>query len=209
MKTGVIVASIPPRVSTLCVCVLFIFQVFHMQRPSRARGNVISPIFQMKKLKFFPKVIQLQSGHPRLPCSKAHAFNHHWHFIHFHFSLSGIGEGNGSPLQCPCLENPREGGAWWAAVYRVAQSWTRLKRLSSSSSSSRHFISQGSHNGLDLNLEGQTGCTQTSQSNTNIKFPHRLWQPTDTSVQYVSSEICDTVNILGEKITPTIYCREA
>ena len=136
MKTGVIVASIPPRVSTLCVCVLFIFQVFHMQRPSRARGNVISPIFQMKKLKFFPKVIQLQSGHPRLPCSKAHAFNHHWHFIHFHFSLSGIGEGNGSPLQCPCLENPREGGAWWAAVYGVAQSRTRLKRLSGSSSGS-------------------------------------------------------------------------
>ena len=61
MKTGVIVASVPPRVSTLCVCVLFIFQVFHMQRPSRERGNVISPIFQMKKLKFFPKVIQLES----------------------------------------------------------------------------------------------------------------------------------------------------
>ena len=44
-----------------------------------------------------------------------------------------IGEGNGNPLQYSCLENPRDGGAWWAAVYRVAQSWTRLKRLSSSS----------------------------------------------------------------------------
>ena len=44
------------------------------------------------------------------------------------------GEGNGNPLQCSCLENPRDGGAWWAAVYRVAQSRTRLKRLSSSSS---------------------------------------------------------------------------
>ena len=54
----------------------------------------------------------------------------------FHFSLSCIGEGNGNPLQCSCLENPREGGAWWAAVYGVAQSWTRLKQLSSSSSSS-------------------------------------------------------------------------
>ena len=52
----------------------------------------------------------------------------------FHFSLSCIGEGNGNPLQCSCLENPREGGAWWAAVYGVAQSQTRLKRLSSSSS---------------------------------------------------------------------------
>ena len=52
--------------------------------------------------------------------------------LHFHFSLSCIGEGNGNPLQCSCLENPRDGGAWWAAVYGVAQSRTRLKRLSSS-----------------------------------------------------------------------------
>ena len=52
-----------------------------------------------------------------------------------HFSLSCIGEGNGNPLQCSCLENPRDGGASWAAVYGVAQSRTRLKRLSSSSSS--------------------------------------------------------------------------
>ena len=43
-------------------------------------------------------------------------------------------EGNGNPLQCSCLENPKDGGAWWAAVYGVAQSWTRLKRLRSSSS---------------------------------------------------------------------------
>ena len=49
----------------------------------------------------------------------------------FHFSLSCFGEGNGNPLQCCCLENPRDGGAWWAAVYGVAQSRTRLKRLSS------------------------------------------------------------------------------
>ena len=54
--------------------------------------------------------------------------------LHFHFSLSCIGEGNGNPLQCSCLENPRGGGAWWAAVYGVAQSRTRLKQLSSSSS---------------------------------------------------------------------------
>ena len=54
--------------------------------------------------------------------------------LHFHFSLSCIGEGNGNPLKCSCLENPRDGGAWWAAVYGVAQSRTRLKRLSSSCS---------------------------------------------------------------------------
>ena len=50
--------------------------------------------------------------------------------LHFHFSLSCIGEGNGNPLQCACLENPRDGGAQWAAIYGVAQSRTQLKRLS-------------------------------------------------------------------------------
>ena len=54
--------------------------------------------------------------------------------LHFHFSLSCIGEGNSNPLQCSCLENPRDGGAWCAAVSGVAQSGTRLKRLSSSRS---------------------------------------------------------------------------
>ena len=57
--------------------------------------------------------------------------------LHFHFSLSCTGEGNGNPLQCSCLETPRDIGAWWAAVYGVAQSGTRLKRLSSSSSDPR------------------------------------------------------------------------
>ena len=54
-------------------------------------------------------------------------------WLHFDFSLSCIGEGNSNPLQCSCLENPRDGGAWWAAVYGVTQSRTQLKRLSSSS----------------------------------------------------------------------------
>ena len=53
--------------------------------------------------------------------------------LHFHFSLSCIGEGNGNPTQCSCLENPRDGGAWWAAFYGVTQIWTQLKQLSSSS----------------------------------------------------------------------------
>ena len=69
---------------------------------------------------------RLQSmGSPRV--------GHDW-ATSFHFSLSYIGEGNGSPLQCSCLENPRDGGAWWAAVYGVAQSRTRLEWLGSSSS---------------------------------------------------------------------------
>ena len=68
-------------------------------------------------------------------------------WLHFHFSLSCLGEGNGNPLQCSCLENPRDGGAWWAAVYGVTQSRTRLKRLSSSSiwssNPSSVYISKG------------------------------------------------------------------
>jgi len=65
--------------------------------------------------------------------------------LHFHFSLLCIGEGNGKPLQCSCLENPRDGGAWWAAVYGVAQSQTRLKRLSSSSSSMHSYMHTHTH----------------------------------------------------------------
>ena len=68
-------------------------------------------------------------------------------WLHFHFSLSCIEEGNGNPLQCSCLENPRDGGAWWATVYGVPQSQTRLKRLSSSSSSSSsHWKTSDEHN---------------------------------------------------------------
>ena len=58
--------------------------------------------------------------------------------LHFHFSLACTGEGNGNPLQCSCLEISRDGGASWGAVYGVAQSRTRLKRLSSSSISALH-----------------------------------------------------------------------
>ena len=58
--------------------------------------------------------------------------------LHFHFSLACIGEGNGNPLQCSCLENPRDRGACWAAVYGVAQSRTRLKWLGSPSLSPPH-----------------------------------------------------------------------
>ena len=63
--------------------------------------------------------------------------------LHFHFSLSCIGEGSGNPLQCSCLEDPRDGGAWWAAVCGVAQSQTRMKWLSSSSSSKLKGLSSG------------------------------------------------------------------
>ena len=65
--------------------------------------------------------------------------------LHFHFSLSCIGEGNGNPLQCSCLENPRDGGAWWATIYGVAQSLTQLKRLSSSSRVTNTHIHTHTH----------------------------------------------------------------
>ena len=73
--------------------------------------------------------------------------------LHFDFSLSYTGEGNGNPLQCSCLENPRDGGAWWAAIYGVAQSWTQLKRLSSSSSSSSWDLGASNRNQLLLTKE--------------------------------------------------------
>ena len=73
--------------------------------------------------------------------------------LHFHFSLSCIGEGKGNPLQCSCLENPRDGGTWRAAVYGVAQSRTRLKRLSSSS----HLI----HSTLDFTIQSQDAVFTT------------------------------------------------
>ena len=62
--------------------------------------------------------------------------------LHVHFSLSCTGEGDGTPLQCSCLENPGDGGAWWAAIYGVAQSWTWLKWLSSSSSICQIYVNK-------------------------------------------------------------------
>ena len=77
--------------------------------------------------------------------------------LHFPFSLSCIGEENGNPLQYSCLENPRDRGACWAAVYGVAQSWTRLTRLSSSSSSqySKNLSSSCFHVGFPNGSDGK------------------------------------------------------
>ena len=88
-------------------------------------------------------VLLLGKSHGRrslVGCSPwGHWESHMTEWLHFHVSLSCIGEGNGNPLQCSCLENPKDRASWWAAIYGVAQSWTRLKWLSSSSSSTEIF----------------------------------------------------------------------
>ena len=90
--------------------------------------------------------------------------------LHFHFSLSCIGEGNGNPLQCSCLENPRDGGAWWAAVSGVAQSWTRLKRFSSSSSNSTsRYIPKRTENAFTQNL-GMNFCSSIIHKSQNVEI---------------------------------------
>ena len=82
--------------------------------------------------------------------------------LHFDFSLLCIGEGNGSPLQCSCLENPRDGGAWWADIYGVAQSRTGLKRLSSSSSRFSRLLSLRPRPGTcAIVLKGTDQCLVT------------------------------------------------
>ena len=87
--------------------------------------------------------------------------------LHFHFSLSCIGEGNGNPLQCSCLENPRDGGGWWAAFYVVAQSRTQLKRLSSSSVEEQDKLEV--RRGEPL-LQGTVPRLQ------NLNLLHKLWE---------------------------------
>ena len=100
--------------------------------------------------------------------------------LHLHFSLSCIGGGNGNPLQCSCLENPGDGGAWWAAVYGVAQSRTRLKRLSSSSSSSIPTLGGDTVSSNKLNEMSKKKMFQMRwYLNTSIKCSVRIyWEPT-------------------------------
>ena len=82
--------------------------------------------------------------------------------LHLHFSLSCTGEGNGNPLQRSCLENPRDGGAWWAAVYGAAQSRTQLKRLSS-------------HSSLKLNRERPAFCSIQARTFKALATPLPEW----------------------------------
>ena len=103
--------------------------------------------------------------------------------FHFHFSLSCIGEGNGDPLQCSCLENPRDGGASWAAVCGVAQSRTRLKRLSSSSPS----LTQIQFSSVAQSCP--TLCDPMNLSSPGLPVHHQLLEFTQTRVHRVSDAI--------------------
>ena len=87
--------------------------------------------------------------------------------LRFHFLLSCIGEGNGNPLQCSCLENPRDGGAWCAAVYGVTQSWTQLKWLSWLNFDSLQFSSVQLFSHVQLFATPWTVPCQASLSITN------------------------------------------
>ena len=123
---------------------------FWMMHPTHKKENSLNTDFYFKYLRVFRVNCRRRQWQPTpvlLP-GKSHGWRSlvgcsPWgrkesdttEWLHFHFSLSCIGEGNGNPLQCSCLENPRNRGAWCAAIYGVAQSRTRLKRLSSSSSS--------------------------------------------------------------------------
>jgi len=101
---------------------------------------------------------ELQCARPPCPSPTSGVHLNPCPLLDFHFSLSCIGEGNGNPLQCSCLENPRDGGAWWAAVYGVAQSRTRLKWLSSQAGMSIESVMPSNHLILCRPL---SSCSQT------------------------------------------------
>ena len=107
---------------------------------------------------------------------------------HFHFSLSYTGEGNGNPLQCSCLENPRDGGAWWAVIYGVTQGQTQLKRLSSGSS---RRLRRSSNNALNvithsrqarMNMEVLVSCNLPSLFSAPYLALLHNYQPCKTTV---------------------------
>ena len=132
-----------PRCPSKGECIKKLWYLYTMEYHSDIKMNKIVPFTETwRRRRWHPTPVLLPGkSHGRrslvgcspLGCEESDTTE----LLHFHFSLSCIGEGYGNPLQCSCLENPRDGGAWWAAVYGVAQSWTRLKRLSSSSSCSR------------------------------------------------------------------------
>ena len=124
----------------------------------------------------------------------------------FHFSLSCIGEGNGNPLQCSCLENPRDGGAWWAAVYRVAQGQTRLKLLSSSNSRMQdntvciHSIGRYLQTGFQYVPVHACTSNESSSALSTVCFGFRH------SVRCVAASHCGCNWHFAHKMNIVLYC---
>ena len=117
--------------------------------------------------------------------------------LHFDFSLSCIGEGNGNPLQCSCLENPRDGGAWWAAIYGVAQSRTWLKWLSSSSSSV--YMAPGGERGNPL----QYSCLENPQEQRSlVSYSPRGRKGSDTTGQLNTAQHSLHMSVLISQFLP-------
>ena len=125
-----------------------------------------------------------------------------------HFSLSRIGEGNGNPLQCSCLKNPRDRGAWWAAIYGIAQSWTRLKRLSNSSSSKGGRIHKISDIWAALNwwIKFHWRNTKWRQSTLEIKIWRCLQAFETTRLEFSSFQSLSCVRLF---VTPWVAARQA
>ena len=113
--------------------------------------------------------------------------------LHLHFSLSCIEEGNGNPLQCSCLENPRDGGAWLAAVYGVTQSRTRLKQLSSSSSwysCLQNSIDRGAWQATALGVtKSWTGLSDLTQQHIAVR-PNPDYQCYDQNEGTAEGSLC-------------------
>ena len=115
--------------------------------------------------------------------------------LHFSFSFSCTEEGNGNPLQCSCLENPRDGGAWWAAIYEVAQNRTRLTRLSSRSSFPYNSVSKSSAcNGGDLvqSLSQEDPLEKETATHSSILAWRILWTEEPGGLQSMGSQESDT-----------------
>ena len=135
--------------------------------------------------------------------------------LHFHFSLLWIGEGNGKPLQCSCLEDPRDGGAWWAAIYGVAQSRTWLKQLSITSSrigqSWMLFSSYSTSNDIELRLicsQGTWAAWFTEHSSLEmLRLVIYVWiLPRNTQVFLPSSRwpLCEDISRGQRDHMPTV-----
>ena len=126
--------------------------------------------------------------------------------LHFHFSLSCIGEGNGNPLQCSCLENPRIRGAWWAAVYGVAQSWTRLKWLSSSSSS-QNAEALSSPGKCVFSLRSFSVILSWLIMNTLFAFFTSLSEFFTSQLEFPGNAGCDRLNsFVAESLCVWLFC---